>query len=90
MVVHDCSNDTKFARDLNLRAKEGGWFGQSSYGCEFDRIPFAAFLPVLEDETFPFLEEEELPHGYRPGEIVLLMRPGAIFLFNCIRPENLR
>lgn len=71
MVVHDCSNDTKFARDLNLRAKEGGWFGQSSYGCEFDRIPFAAFLPVLEDETFPFLEEEELPHGYRPGEIVL-------------------
>ena len=70
-VVHDCSNHTKFARDLNLRAKEGGWFGQSSYGCEFDRIPFAAFLPVLEDETFPFLEEEELPHGYRPGEIVL-------------------
>lgn len=24
-VVHDCSNHTKFARDLNLRAKESGW-----------------------------------------------------------------
>lgn len=71
ITVHDCSNDTKFARDLNLRAKEGGWFGQSSYGSEFDRIPFAYFLPVLEDEAFSFVEEEPLPHGYRPGEIVL-------------------
>ena len=71
ITVHDCSNDTKFARDLNLRAKEGGWFGQSSYGSEFDRIPFAYFLPVLEDESFTFVEEEPLPHGYRPGEIVL-------------------
>ena len=71
ITVHDCSNDTKFARDLNLRAKEGGWFGQSSYGSEFDRIPFAYFLPVLEDESFTIVEEEPLPHGYRPGEIVL-------------------
>lgn len=71
ITVHDCSNDTKFARDMNLRAKEGGWFGQSSYGCEFDRIPFAAFLPVLEDDGFRFLEEEALPRGYRPGDIVL-------------------
>lgn len=71
MVVHDCSNHTKFARDLNLRAKEGGWFGASSYGCEFDRMPYEAFLPVLQDDTLPFLEEEELPHGYRPGELVL-------------------
>lgn len=46
-VVHDCSNDTKFARDLHLKAKEGGWFGASSYGCEFDEIPWAAFLPAL-------------------------------------------
>ncbi len=30
IVVHDCSNHTKFARDLNLRAHEGGWFGSSS------------------------------------------------------------
>ena len=71
IAVHDCSNRTKFARDLNLRAKEGGWFGSSSYACEFDRLPYAAFLPVLEDAGFAFLEEEELPEGFRPGDIVL-------------------
>lgn len=71
LLIHDCSNHTKFARDLNLRAKEGGWFGASSYACEFDRLPYAAFLPVLEDESFHFIEEEELPVGYRPGDIVL-------------------
>lgn len=70
-VVHDCSNHTKFARDLNLRAKEGGWFGQSSYGCEFSNIPYEVFLPVLEDENFTFIKEEPLPKGYRPGDIVI-------------------
>ncbi len=69
VTVHDCSNHTKFARDLNLRAKEGGWFGSSSYGCEFDQIPFEAFLPILADEDFAFLEEEEMPEGYRLGEM---------------------
>ena len=69
IAVHDCSNRTKFARDLNLRAKEGGWFGASSYGCEFDSIPYATFLPVLRDDGFPFLEEEPLPEGYRPGDL---------------------
>ncbi len=69
IAVHDCSNHTKFARDLNLKAKEGGWFGASSYGCEFSPVPFEAFLPVLEDESFAFLEEEELPVGYRMGEL---------------------
>ena len=68
LAVHDCSNMTKFARDLNLRAKEGGWFGASSYGCEFDRPPFEFFLPVLRDENFRFLEEEPLPEAYRPGQ----------------------
>ena len=71
MVVHDCSNRTKFARDLNLRAKEGGWFGQSTYGCEFAKIPYAAFLPVLRDEDFHFLEEEPMPAGFGLGDIVL-------------------
>ena len=71
IAVHDCSNHTKFARDLNLRAKEGGWFGQSSYSPEFDSIPYEAFLPVLEDPEFTFMEEEPLPPGYRPGDIVL-------------------
>ena len=71
LAVHDCSNRTKFARDLNQKKKEGGWFGQTSYGCELQEIPYAAFLPVLEDPDFSFLEEEELPRGYRPGDIVL-------------------
>ena len=71
IVVHDCSNRTKFARDLNLRAKEGGWFGQSSYGCEFTRLPFAYFLPVLEDDSFQFLSEEPMPAGFGAGDIVL-------------------
>ena len=71
VAVHDCSNRTKFARDLNLRAKEGGWFGASSYGSEFETIPYAAFLPILEDEDFHFLREEPLPEGYRFGDVVL-------------------
>lgn len=69
IAVHDCSNRTKFARDLNLRAKEGGWFGASSYGCEFSQLPYAAFLPILSDDSFPFLVEEPLPKGYRPGDL---------------------
>ena len=71
IVVHDCSNRTKFARDLNLRAKEGGWFGASSYACEFPSIPYSFFLPVLRDEYFTFLEEEPLPEGYRVGDLTL-------------------
>ena len=71
IAVHDCSNRTKLARDLNLRAKEGGWFGASGYTSEFDEIPFGALLPVLRDAAFEFVEEEPLPEGYRVGEIVL-------------------
>ena len=71
ILVHDCSNRTKFARDLNLKAKEGGWFGQSSYGCEFSRIPFAYFLPTLRDESLQFLREEPMPKGFGAGDIVL-------------------
>ena len=64
IVVHDCSNRTKFCRDLNLKAHEGGWFGASSYGCEFDRIPFEAFLPTLTDDSIAFAREEPLPKGF--------------------------
>ena len=70
IAVHDCSNHTKFARNLNLCDKEGKWFGASGYTSEFVRTPFWAFLPVLSDDEFEFLEEEELPEGYRPGEII--------------------
>lgn len=70
LAVHDCSNHTKFARGLNLSSKEGRWFGSSDYACEFSRIPFDAFLPILRDTNFKFLNEEELPNGYKPGEMV--------------------
>lgn len=68
LVVHDCSNFTKFARNLNLSSKEGKWFGASNYACEFPRLPYEAFLPILQDESFQFLSEEELPRGYNPGD----------------------
>ena len=68
MAIHDCCNATKFARDLNLRAHEGGWFGASSWGMEFPAIPYAAFLPVLQDPEFRFIEEEPLPKGYGVGD----------------------
>ena len=70
LAVHDCSNYTKFARDLNLSSKEGKWFGASNYACEFARIPYEAFLPILRDDNFKFLSEEELPAGYKPGELI--------------------
>jgi pyruvate formate-lyase activating enzyme-like uncharacterized protein len=70
LVAHDCSNNTKFARDLNLSSKEGKWFGASNYASEFSRIPYEAFLPILRDENFKFLSEEELPEGYKAGELI--------------------
>lgn len=69
IAVHDCSNRTKFARGLNLREKEGGWFGASDYACEFPCVPYDAFLPILRDQGFAFLQEEALPEGYRPGDL---------------------
>ena len=71
LVVHDCSNRTKFARNLHLQSQEKGAFGASGYGCEFAKMPYEAFLPVLMDENFSFVDEEPLPFGYNPGDIVL-------------------
>lgn len=70
LAVHDCSNHTKFIRGMNLRGKEGGWFGSNNYACEFTRIPCEVFLPILRDDQFQFLIEEELPKGYKPGEMM--------------------
>jgi uncharacterized protein len=70
LAVHDCSNHTKFARGLNLSGKEGRCFGASDYACEFSRIPYEVFLPILRDDTFKFLSEEALPDGYQPGKLV--------------------
>lgn len=64
IVVHDCSNYTKFARGLNLTEKEGKWFGANDYACEFPVIPYEYFIPILKDKDFKFLSEEELPSGY--------------------------
>lgn len=69
IAVHDFSNHTKFARNLNLSSKEGKWFGASDYVSEFARTPFEAFLPILRDESFQFLSEEELTAGYKAGEL---------------------
>jgi pyruvate formate-lyase activating enzyme-like uncharacterized protein len=66
LAVHDCSNNTKFARDLNLSSKEGKWFGASNYASEFCKIPYEAFIPILNDDNFQFLSEEELPDDYKP------------------------
>lgn len=66
LAVHDCSNYTKFARGLNLNSKAGMWFGSSNYACEFSMIPYEIFIPILNDDNFKFLSEEELPDGYKP------------------------
>ena len=66
LAVHDCSNYTKFARGLNLSSKEGMWFGASNYACEFSRIPYEVFIPILNDDNFIFISEEELPDDYKP------------------------
>ena len=54
VVIHDCSNNTKFARHLNASHKLGMPFGSSSYTSEFDELPLDAFLPILEDKNIIF------------------------------------
>jgi pyruvate formate-lyase activating enzyme-like uncharacterized protein len=66
LAVHDCSNYTKFARGLNLSSKAGMWFGASNYACEFSMIPYEIFIPILNDDNFKFLHEEDLPDDYKP------------------------
>jgi hypothetical protein len=65
LVVHDCSNDTKFARGLNATKASANWFGSSNYTSEFDDIPFDIFIPILKDPDIEFLEEEPLKEEYQ-------------------------
>jgi len=69
LAVHDCSNYTKFARGLNFGSKGGMGFGASNYACEFSVIPYEIFMPILNDDDFKFLSEEELPGDYKPAII---------------------
>lgn len=63
ILIHDCSNYTKFARALNSNSKM--WFGASNYASEFSRIPFDVFLPILRDDHFKFLSEETLADPFK-------------------------
>ena len=42
-----------------------------AFSCLLYTSPYAAVLPVLRDPDLHFVEEEELPVGYRPGDIGL-------------------
>jgi hypothetical protein len=33
-------------------------------------VPYEAFLSILRDDSFAFVQEEPLPPGYRPGELL--------------------
>ncbi len=65
MLIHDCSNYTKFARELNRAKNQGLEFGESTYKSEFDRPVLIAYLSILQDENFEFLEEEGIPDEYK-------------------------
>lgn len=65
LVVHDCSNHTKFSREINKNSKLKMGFGANTYRSEFDRILFHLFLPILKDEEIKFIEERELPEEFK-------------------------
>lgn len=61
IVIHDCSNHTKYSRELNKNSKQGQPFGSTTYVSEFENFMPELFLPILKDKDFKFLSEEELP-----------------------------
>ena len=65
LVVHDCSNHTKYSRELNKNSKQGQPFGATTYVSEFDRFLPHLFLSVLEDENFKFTDEIDLPENLK-------------------------
>lgn len=64
LLIHDCSNHTKYAREIN-KLKNSGGFGDHTYVSEFDRPLIAQFLPILKDENFKFLNETPLPAKWK-------------------------
>lgn len=64
ILVHDCSNHTKFSREINKNSKLKNSFGFNTYRSEFDRNLFHIFLPILRDENFNFISETTLPIEY--------------------------
>ncbi|MGL6120893.1 MAG: radical SAM protein, partial [Fusobacteriaceae bacterium] len=65
ILIHDCSNHTKFAREVNKNSRLKSAFGFNTYQSEFSRTLFHLFIPILKDENFKFLNEEELPENYK-------------------------
>lgn len=74
VAVHDCSNRTKFARGLNLKGKEGGWFGASSYGSEFSRPPFGGIPADFAGREFPIFRGRGAARRLQTGRIVFLKK----------------
>lgn len=62
IVIHDCSNHTKYCRELNKASKQNQVFGSTTYVSEFDRFLPHLFLSILEDIDFKFIKEEKLPN----------------------------
>lgn len=62
IVVHDCSNHTKYSRELNKNSKQGQPFGTTTYISEFEDFKPELFLPLLRNNKFQFLSEEEIPN----------------------------
>lgn len=65
VVVHDCSNHTKYSRELNKNSKQGQPFGSTTYISEFDRFLPHLFLATLRDKNFEFIEETESPENLK-------------------------
>lgn len=65
MVIHDCSNHTKYAREINKMSKQGAQFGENTYVSEFDRVMPHMFIPMLKSDKYPFILEDELPENLK-------------------------
>ena len=53
------------------RLHDSGYPGQTEVISSLEEWTLTRPVTILCDESFPVLEEEPLPHGYNPGDIVL-------------------